>query len=349
MGNGIGCGFRARDFVAPRNDNKRRGWRCCLALVVLAALTLVALTLGAHAQDYPSRPVKVIISITAGAGPDVITRIVGEHLGKLWGQQVVVENRPGAGGAIAVRAAGASAPDGYTLYVAVASNFLALPEMLAKLPHDVARDFVPIGFVGAHPMVIGASAELGVDTLPALIALAKQRPGAFNIGISTRGSLPHLTAEWLRMAGGVDMTIVHYPGAPQALADLMGGRIHVVIESLATFAPAIAAGKLKPLAVATAQRLKTAPDLPAVAETLPGFLAMGWFALMAPPGTPEPIARKVSADLRTVLAQPEAVRRLTEIGTYLEPMSPDELVSFIRKQQQAWKPVLTEIEAKTPK
>jgi tripartite-type tricarboxylate transporter receptor subunit TctC len=318
--------------------------RCCLALLLAAALAWQA-----HAQDYPSRPVKIVISITAGAGPDVITRVVAEHLGKLWGQQVVIENRPGAGGAIAVRAAGTSTPDGYTLYVAVASNFLAPPEMLAKLPFDVARDFVPIGFVGAHPMVIGASTELGAQTLPELIALAKRRPGELNIGISTRGSLPHLTAEWLRMAAGIDVTIVHYPGAPQALADLMGGRVHVVIESLSTFAPAISSGKLKALAVATAQRLKTAPDLPAVAETLPGFLAMGWFALMAPPGTPEPIARKVSADLRTVLARPAAVARLTELGTYLESMSPGELVSFIRSQQQAWKPVLTEIAEKTPK
>jgi len=318
--------------------------RFCFALILLAVLCA-----GASAQDYPGRPVKVIISITAGAGPDVIARVVGEHLGKLWDQQVVIENRPGAGGAIAVRAAGTSPPDGYTLYVAVASNFLALPEMLAKLPFDVARDFVPIGFVGAHPMVIGASTALGVDTLPGLIALAKQRPGELNVGISTRGSLPHLTAEWLRMAGGVDMTIVHYPGAPQALTDLMGGRMHVVIESLSTFAPAISAGKLKPLAVATAQRLKTAPDLPAVAETLPGFLAMGWFALMAPPGTPEPIARKVSADLRTVLTRPDAMQRLTELGTYLEPMSPAELVTFIRNQQQAWKPVLAEIDVKSPR
>src|SRR5215510_1775406 len=221
-----------------------------LARSWLALALMMAAGASAHAQDYPNRPVKVIISITAGAGPDVITRVVGEHLGKLWGQQVVIENRPGAGGAIAVRAAGTSAPDGYTLYIAVASNFLALPEVLAKLPYDVARDFVPVGFVGAHPMVIGASAELGVNTLPELIALAKKRPGELNIGIATRGSLPHLTAEWLRMAAGIDVTIVHYPGAPQALTDLMGGRVHVVIESLATFAPAIAAGKLKALAVA---------------------------------------------------------------------------------------------------
>jgi tripartite-type tricarboxylate transporter receptor subunit TctC len=293
--------------------------------------------------------VRLIASVGAGTGPDVIGRIVAEHLGRIWGQQVVVENRPGAGGAIGVRAAGTAPPDGYTLYLAVASNFVALPEIQAKLPFDVARDFVPIGFVGGHPMVIGASATLGVGSLRELIALAKTRPGALNVGVASRGSLPHLTAEWLRMAGGADLTIVHYPGAPQALTDLMGGRIDLVIESLSSFAPAIAAGKLKPLAVATAQRLKSAPDLPAVAETLPGFLAMGWFALMAPPRTPEAIARKVSADLRTVLTQPEAVERLTELGAYLEPMSPQALATFIRDQQRAWKPVLTEITEKTPK
>jgi tripartite-type tricarboxylate transporter receptor subunit TctC len=219
----------------------------------------------------------------------------------------------------------------------------------SKLPFDVARNFVPIGFVGAHPMVIGASGALGVNTLPELIVLAKKRPGELNIGISTRGSLPHLTAEWLRMAGGVDVAIVHYPGAPQALTDLMGGRMHVVIESLSTFAGAISAGKLRPLAVATTQRMPNAPDLPAVAETFPGFLAMGWFALMAPPGTPEPIARKVSEDLRGVLALPEVRQRLTELGSHIEPMSPAELSAFIRSQQQAWKPVLAEIAAKTPK
>ena len=317
--------------------------------LLLALALLLGASGAAVAQDYPNRPVRMIVSIAAGAGPDVIARIVAEHLGRIWGQQVVVENRPGAGGGIGIRAAGTSAPDGYTFYLAVASNFIALPEMQAKFPFDVARDFVPIGFVGAHPMVIGASTTLGVNTLPDLIALAKKRPGELNVGISTRGSLPHLTAEWLRMAGGIDVAIVHYPGAPQALTDLMGGRMHVVIESLSTFAPAIAAGQLKALAVATKQRMATAPELPAVAETIPGFLAMGWFALMAPPGTPESIARKVSGDLRTVLTQPEVQRRLTELGSHVEPMSPQELVAFIRGQQLAWRPVLTDIGLRSQK
>ena len=320
-----------------------------LAQLCLTLAFNVALFLGAYAQDYPSRPVRVILSVGAGSGPDVVGRVIAEHLGRIWGQQVVIENRPGAGGAIGVRAAGTAPSDGYTLYLAVASNFVALPEIQSKLPFDVARDFVPIGFVGGHPMVIGASTALGVKTLPELIALAKKRPGELNVGVSSRGSLPHLSAEWLRMASGADLTIVHYPGAPQALTDLMGGRIHLVIESLSSFGAAIAASKLTPLAVATAQRMKTSPDLPAVAETLPGFLAMGWFALMAPPGTAEPIARKVSADLRAVLTQPEAAQRLTELGAYIEPMSPAELVMFIRNQQQAWKPVLAEIDARGSK
>ena len=317
---------------------------------LLLALALFLAALGSvNAQDYPNRPVRMILSVGAGSGPDVIARIVAEHLGRLWTQQVVVENRPGAGGAIGVRAAGTSTPDGYTLYVAVASNFIALPEIQAKLPFDVARDFVPIGFIGGHPMAIGASTGLGVRTLPELIAAAKQRPGEFNVGVATRGSLPHLTAEWLRLAGGIDLTIVHYPGAPQALADLMGGRVQLVIETMSSFAGAISAGRLTTLAVATAQRLKSAPDLPAVAETLPGFLAMGWFALMAPPATPRPVARKVSADLHTVLMQPEVQKRLAELGSHIEPMSPDELVRFIRSQQQAWKPVLTDIGLRSQK
>ncbi len=310
---------------------------------------LPALGLPAHAQDYPNRPVRLILSVAAGSGPDVIARIVVEHLGRIWGHQVVVENRPGAGGAIAIRAAGTSPPDGYTLFMAVSSSFVALPEMQAKFPFDVARDFVPIGFVAGHPMAICASTTLGVETLPELIALAKKRPGELNFGIALRGSLPHLTAEWLRMAGGIDVTVVHYPGAPQALTDLMGGRVHVVIESLATFAGTIAAGKLKPLAVATAQRVPSAPDLPTVAEIFPGFLAMGWFALMAPPGTPEPIASKVSADLRSVLGMPEVQRRISELGAHLEPMSGAELLAFIRGQQQSWRPVLAAIAAQTPK
>jgi tripartite-type tricarboxylate transporter receptor subunit TctC len=327
---------------------KRRMMMSSLAL--LAALSaFAAIGSGANAQDYPAKSVKIIMSPPAGNGPDVIGRIVADHLTRLWGQQVVVINHPGASGALAVRAAGTSAPDGYTLYFAISSNFVALPELQATLAFDVARDFVPIGFVGEQPMVIGAGPALGVNSLPELFALTKSRPGEINLAVGAHGSLPHLTGEWLRSASGSDLTVIHYPSASQALTDLIGGRVHLHIESLSALAGAITGGQIKALAVTSGRRLPNRPDLPTAAETIPGFTAMGWFALMAPPGTPQAIARKASNDLRTVLARPELQQRLVELGTYVRPMSPAELTDFILSQQRLWKPVIAEVVLKTPK
>jgi tripartite-type tricarboxylate transporter receptor subunit TctC len=242
-----------------------------------------------------------------------------------------------------VRTAGNSPADGYTLFFALSSNFIALPEIQANLPFDVGHDFVPIGFVGEQPMIIGTGSSLGVNSLPELLALARRRPGEINMAVLGRGGLPHLTAEWLRSASGIDFTFIPYPGAPQALTDVMGGRVHVAIESLPAFSGAISAGTFKALAVASEQRLPNLPDLPTVSETLPGFVAMGWFALMGPPGMPQAVARKASNDLRAVLSQPQLQYRFTELGTYVHPRSPDELAAFIESQQQLWKPVVTKV------
>jgi tripartite-type tricarboxylate transporter receptor subunit TctC len=303
----------------------------------------------AQAQSYPSGPVKIIVGGGPGASPDVVARVVADHLARHWGQQVVVLNQPGAGGALAIRAAGSAPPDGATLYLALASNFVALPEMQASLPFDVARDFVPIGYVGEHPMLIAASPALGVSTLPELIALAKKRPGELNVAAGNRGSILHFTAEWLRSASGIEATLVHYPGAPQALTDILGGRVHAIVDAASGLAGSISGGSIKALAVASEQRLPTHPGLPTVAETLPGFMAMGWFALMAPPKTPEVIARKVSDDLRTILERPDLKQRFLDLGTYLRPMSPTELADFIADQQRIWKPVIAATAARTPK
>ena len=157
-----------------------------------------------------------------------------------------------------------------------------------------------------------------------------------------------LVAEWLRRATGTDMTIVHYPGAAQAVTDLIAGRVHVAIENLSVFEGPLAGGALKPLAVASDRRWPTMPELPTAAETIPGFVAMGWFALVAPPGTPQAITRKVSDDLRTILGRPELKQRFLELGSYTRPMSPDELTSFIRREQELWRPIVSEV-ASTPK
>ena len=306
-----------------------------------AALAASIAATSAPAQTFPTGPVKIITSVGAGGGPDVLTRIVADHLTRLWGQQVIVLNQPGGAGAVAIRALASSPPDGHTLYMSLATNYIALPE-LQKLPYDVAQDFVPVGFVGAHPMVVAARHDLGVKTLPDLIALAKQRKGELNFAAGNRGSILHLTGEWLRDAAGIDFALVHYASASTAITDVMGGRMHAMIDSMTAMRAAVDAGTLKPLAIATKQRQPAYPDLPTVGETIPNFEAMGWLALVAPPGTPEPVAKKISDDLRAVLAREELKKRFDDLGTAINPTTPEELRSFVREQIQIWRPVIAQ-------
>jgi tripartite-type tricarboxylate transporter receptor subunit TctC len=296
----------------------------------------------ARAQNFPNGPVKIVSSVGPGAAPDIISRMVAEKLTQLWGQQVIVLNQPGGAGAVAIKAVSSVMPDGHTLYMALASNFIALPELQKNFPVNVLRDFVPIGFVGQQPLAIGVPPSLGVATLPDLIALLKKRPGELNVAAGNRGSILHLAGEWLRTATGTKFTLVHYTGGAQALPDILGGRVQVTIDALASMRGPIDGGQLKLLAVTTKQRLHNFPQAPTVAETLPGFEAMGWMALMAPPGTPEALARKISDDLRTVLVKSDLGKQLDRLGTYVHPTTPEELRSFIREQQRIWQPVIAE-------
>ena len=305
-----------------------------------AALALTAN--GANAQSFPSGPVKIVTSVGPGSSPDVCARVLADALTKLWGQQVIVLNQPGGAGAVAIKAVAPAAPDGLTLFMSLASNFIALPELQANFPVDVLRDFVPIGYVGDHPMVIAASKDLGVDTLAELIALAKKRKGEIIIAAGNRGSILHLTGEWLRNATGIDVTLVHYQGSSQSITDILGGRVHAMIDAVPAMRGVIDGGQLKPLAVATKKRLPNFPNLPIAADTIPGFEAVGWLAMMAPPRTPAPLARKISDDLRSVLAQPEFQKRYEELGTYIRLTTPEELTVFIREQQRIWGPVIAE-------
>jgi tripartite-type tricarboxylate transporter receptor subunit TctC len=311
----------------------------------LVALAVSIVATPAPAQTFPAGPVKIISSVGAGGGPDVLTRILADQLTQIWGQQVVVFNQPGGAGAVAIRALAASPTDGHTLYMSLASNYIALPDLRSNFPEDVARELVPVGFVGAHPMVLAARHDLGVKTLPEFIALAKQRKGELNIASGNRGSILHLTGEWLRNATGIDVVLVHYASASTAIADVMGGRMHAMIDSMTAMRSAVDSGTLKPLAIATKERQASYPDLPTFAATLPGLEAMGWLALVAPPGTPEPVAKKISDDLRTALARPELKKRFHELGTEINPTTPDELRAFIRQQIEMWRPVI----AKTSK
>jgi tripartite-type tricarboxylate transporter receptor subunit TctC len=318
----------------------------------LASLWLLALSslvgTPAAAQDFPTRPVRIITDSAPGSAIDVILRIIADRLTQIWGQQAVPVNQPGAGGSIAVRAAATSAPDGYTLFIPAVSTFVALPGASANLPVEVPRDFAPVGFLGGAPMFITAAPALGVKTLPELIALAKQRPGELVYGSNGPGRLTHLTGELLQSRTGIKLLMVPYSGGTaQILNDVMGGRIPLVIEAYSGIAGAIEAGTIKPLAVASLDRMTAFPELPTVAETIPGFAASGWQAMVAPAGTPEPIVRKVSEDLRKAMSEPAVMQRLAGLGRDHRPMSPAEVTAFIHREQAMWKPILEQI-ARSP-
>jgi len=309
---------------------------------LLAGGAALALTGGAGAQSFPSGPVKIVTSVGPGSSPDVCARLLADYLTKLWGQQVIVLNQPGGAGAIAIKAVAPAAPDGHTLYMSLASNFIALPELQTNFPVDVLRDFVPVGYVGDHPMVIAAGKDLGVSTLAELIALAKKRKGELNIACGNRGSILHLAGEWLRKEAGIEVTLVHYASPAQSIPDILAGRVHAIIDAVPALRGAIEGGQLKALAVATKQRLPNFPNLPTAAETIPNFEAVGWLALMAPPHTSAPLARKISDDLRGVLDKPDFRKRYEDLGTYIHPTTPEELTAFIRDQVRIWGPVIAE-------
>jgi len=316
-------------------------FRLCGAWL-LAVLSSFAWT-PVRADTFPERPVTIIASLTAGSGPDVVARIIAERLGQVWGRQVLVSNQAGAGGLIATRTAAAAAPDGYTLYMAASSAFIVLPETQAKLPFDLDRDFVQLAFISEQPMVIAAATSLAVSTLADLIALARQRPGEILYSANTRGSLPHLAGELFRSRAAIDVTFVPYPGTPPALQDAIGGRVPMIVNGMSSLLGAIRSGSVKALAVASATRLPNFPDLPTVAETLPGFEANGWFVMLAPAGTPNPVTHKVGQDLRAVLGEPGVKARLEALGVYTRFMSESELAAFIRKEQAVWKPVIRQV------
>jgi tripartite-type tricarboxylate transporter receptor subunit TctC len=310
-------------------------------LCVLAAFALAA---PAAAQSYPTAPVKLIVTTGAGASPDVIARIVGDALSKRWSQQVFVTNHPGAAGAIGMKVAGTAPADGHSVLFAMSSSFVALPEVSKGFPYDLGRDFVPIGFVCEQPMAIAVPASLGINTLGEFVAFAKARPGQVNVAVLSRGGIPHLLSEWIKLEAKLDYSSVHYPRTPLGLADVIGGRMHAIIDGLPSLAGSIAGGQLKLIAVGSAKRLPNRPETPTIAETLPGIpRALGWFALMATPGTPEPIARKLNEDLRAVLSDPAIKQKFEDIASYTNPMTPAELQAYIRTEQALWKPVIEKI------
>ena len=318
-----------------------------LAVAQLGLAVLLASTAArAQGRAYPARTVTIICDAGAGSTPDVVARFTADGLTRLWGQQVVVVNHPGAGGSIAAHAAAEAAPDGYTLYMPALSAFVAEPGTAPNIPVVVPRDFTAIGFTAENPMFIAVNPSLGVKTLAELIALAKKEPGKISNGVTGIGRLTHLTAELLQMRAGIKFLSVPYTAGPAlALGDVIGGRVDMIIEGYSGIAAAIRSGSLNAIAVATAQRLPEFAELPTVAETIAGFTAASWQIVVAPNGTPDAIIRAVSQDLAKVVSDPDVRRRLAQLGSYSHPMSPAEVTAFVEEQQRTWKPALQNIAA----
>ena len=327
-----------------------RNWSA-VRVKVLGAIALAGLTgawiVDAQAADYPDKTVTIISDSGAGASPDVAMRIVAAALDNLWGQQAVVVNHPGANGSIAARAASEAAPDGYTLYSPALSTFLALPTVAPNLPVKLPRDFLPIGFIAQQPMFIAVDPKSGIATLPQLIDRAKKSPGTLSIAVSGIGRMTHLTGLLLQQKAGIKLIQVPYNGGPgAALSDVAAGRVTMIIEGYSGIIGAVNAGQVKLIAVASPERLPEFPDLPTVAETIPDFAAAGWLILAAPLRTPAPLISKVSADVAKVVQDPDVKKKLVATGSYTHPMTPDQTLAFVDKQQDTWLPVLKSIPAR---
>jgi tripartite-type tricarboxylate transporter receptor subunit TctC len=315
------------------------------ALCVAAIATIaMAASLSAQAQDYPGKPVTFITPAAAGNSPDVVTRVVADRLTQIWKQQIVVLNRPGAGGLIAAQAAAGVEKDGYSLYVAQASTFTVLPiEQEGKMPVNLSTAFAPIGMVGEQPIALSVNKDVPAGNIAELIALANKTPNGMLFGATNRGGQSHLTGELFRERAKANISFVHAAGASVSLNDVIAGRIPIMFEGLAGLAPGIQGGGVRLLGVAARERLPNLPNLPAINETVPGVVSSGWIVLMAPTGTPEHIIAKVNADLRKVIAVPEVVERFQTLGTYTRDLSSAQTGEFIASEERLWWPIVRQV------
>jgi tripartite-type tricarboxylate transporter receptor subunit TctC len=303
-------------------------WIMAVGLALLSSAAALA------QSDFPSKPVKIIVDSAPGSATDVTARLLADRLGTIWNQQVLTLNHPGAGGAIAARVAAQSPADGTTFYVGAASVFTALkgaPGVAPNLPVELPRDFMPIGFMTFQPMFIAASPSLGANSLPQLIELAKKKPGELSYATTGRGRITHMTMELLLSRADIKMQMIPYTGGPHAaLSDLVANRVAVVIEGYSGLAGGLQGGMIKGIAVSSAERVPSFPDLQTVAETLPGFFSGGWNVLLAPNGTPQPIIDKLVATIAKVVTLPEAKKLFEEQGTEGASSTQAEMAAILR-------------------
>jgi tripartite-type tricarboxylate transporter receptor subunit TctC len=313
---------------------------------VLFTLALVFAPLTA-AQTFPAKPIRVIVPSPPGDGSDVVARLVGEKLARAWGQQVVVDNRPGAGGRIGTEVAAKAPPDGYTWIMGNAGSHGINGGLYRNLPYDLERDFAPITQIVRAPNALVVSPTLGVNSVAELIALLKKNPGKYSYGSGGNGSSAHLSAELFKSMAGVDIVHVPYKGATLALTDLIAGNIVMFMGNLPPALGHIKAGRIKALAVTTLSRSKFVPELPTVDEAgLKGFETVAWFGLLAPGGTPAEVIAKARDEVVRAIQTPELRARIDSLGGEPVGNTPQEFAAIIRADVAKWRKVVAEANIK---
>jgi tripartite-type tricarboxylate transporter receptor subunit TctC len=288
----------------------------------------------AHAQTYPSRPVKLVVPFPAGSATDQIARVVGHELQSALGQPFVVENKAGAQGGIAAAEVAKAAPDGYTLMVTTNTPQAANVSLFKKLSYDPVKDFAPIARLGTISFMLMVRPDFPAKNLKEFLGHARANPGKLSAGYGSAGS--QVSQAMLRQMGRIDFVDVPYKGLPQAITDVLGGTLHFTFADLANGLAQQKGGKLRGLAVTSAKRSSLAPDLPAIAEELPGYELIAWFALVAPAGTPAATVNQLHGRVVAALAKPEVASRFATLGTDVAPMNPRELAGFIESEIAKW-------------
>jgi tripartite-type tricarboxylate transporter receptor subunit TctC len=307
-----------------------------------AALLLpIASAVRAQTPAWPQRAVKFILSQPAGAGPDILARYVTDQLARLWNQGIVVENRPGGQNVIGAQAAARSPADGYTFYYATTAAMVTNAFTFKSLPYDPVKDFVPVRLVGRSPFVIAAGSGFAGKDLADTLAMAKAQPGVISIATEGPKTFSGMLADSVAAKAGVKLNHVPYTKAPEAIQDVVGGRVQLVCLPDAALTAFIKSGQLRALAVSTAQRQADMPNVPALSETFPGFEYTGWNGVFAPTGTPADVVARVNRDLETVLRQPEVTQRLLQLGSLAEQkMSVAEFDAFMRSEHSRWRDIV---------
>lgn len=313
-----------------------------IAYARLAGWTaLLAMAGGVRGEaSYPERPIHVVVPFSAGSAVDLLPRIVGEKLAAKWGQPVIVENRPGASGNIGAAAVARADPNGYTLLATPPPPLVINQHLYATLPYD-PRAFTPVTVIAAVPNALVVHPAVPVSTLEGLLEYAKRHPDELNFASPGAGTTPHLTGEWFKTLAGVRLVHVAYKGGAPALSDLLGGQVQVMFANLGDVMPHVRSGRLRLLAVGSAQRDPALPEVPALSERLPGLVSVAWYALVAPPKTPPEIAAKLAAGVHAALQLPDIVAALRDLNATPIGGSPAATAAFLKDEEQRWRAVVT--------